>query len=773
MNSNNDCRNRRQAIAALALDELEPQAVNELRKHIDACQTCRSLYQALTDEEDTIRLAFDTITDRSKSSQDDLIGRLQGEPIKPSTRSALTLSTVLKSKVTKLTAAAVIVVSALIAISVFSGTRAWAQIVEALGRVENAHIDYSYTLRDGYVKRHQYWIRRPNYFRETLPNGDVVIDDGQDRLKIYTDKKEAQFSESWQPFHSLDQDAGFEMVNFVRDENLLERFKIEIARLSSESDERTVVYGIEEWDGQQPLEGKMWVDAETQLPLRIFLRMTVEIGDEPEYEGTLECKFNYDPMPDEFFLTTVPQGYTELPRIEPFTLSGMVVDEWGNGVEAATILAQYPDANEMLRGETDANGHFAIRPVSKKEKISLPIFLRAFRPDEPDLGAWTLLEDPESDRKQEFGGIVPGDPGQVIVANIDGFRVCNGSIGTVLHMRPAATISGIVSDVTRRPISGASISLISILSNKDGLEVRPLHLSLGSVKTDSRGEYVFSNLPQLWDKCRLRMTFRKEGRTAELKYITVEGRLEAEVVDLVWTDTDVTITGRAVDDNGNPLVGYRVLVRTKDRYYEYSVTDGEGYFALSNCPDIPDLEVTFKAVYKEEWEYDRNKHKITGEDELVYYPETQFAVDYAPGKKDYYVELVLEKPDVTLEVILKDTASEPIEYYAVGVQGRGISQEWRRDELTQMTDSDGRCVISGVPRVEDLKLHLDSTPSEEELDLLTEKERGIARTNKKYKSMRVPVELVPGKKEYRIEVTVPRADAPDTSNLEIHPTTRN
>ena len=45
--NNNNCQNRREAIAALVFGESEPPAVDELKKHIDVCQTCQNLYQAL------------------------------------------------------------------------------------------------------------------------------------------------------------------------------------------------------------------------------------------------------------------------------------------------------------------------------------------------------------------------------------------------------------------------------------------------------------------------------------------------------------------------------------------------------------------------------------------------------------------------------------------------------------------------------------------------------------------------------------------------------
>ena len=62
MNKQNDCHKRREAITAFALGELEHRAADELKKHIDTCETCRSLYHALADEEETIRSVFKEIS---------------------------------------------------------------------------------------------------------------------------------------------------------------------------------------------------------------------------------------------------------------------------------------------------------------------------------------------------------------------------------------------------------------------------------------------------------------------------------------------------------------------------------------------------------------------------------------------------------------------------------------------------------------------------------------------------------------------------------------
>lgn len=759
MSDNNHCNNRRESIAALVLGELQADAAEELKEHISTCQTCRSLYQDLSAEEQTIKSAFATITNKSSTLQRRLVHQYPKEPHPPSRRTiTLNLNAIVKSPITKLAVAAVIVVTALIGVKVFNGTPVWAQIVQALNEVKNAHMDVSYTLRDGRTKRHRYWVSRPRRFREILPNGDVIIDNGVERLTIYTERKAAQLSESWQPFHTLAEDAGFKIVDLLREENLPAKFKIDMTKLASESDDERTVYRIDGWGGDEPAEGRMWVDAETLLPERVLLRTHVDTGDEPVYESTVEFKFNYEPMPDEFFSTAIPQGYTELPRIEPFALSGKVVDEQGQVIEVATVLAEYPVWDTTLHAVSNEKGTFVLRPVSKKERIRLPIFLRAFHPEEPARVAWTLLEDPAyPNMKRQLGGDVPGLPGEVeVIRDNTGQKICSGASGIVLQMEPAAEVAGQVTDGQGNPVADVNVHLRCRPSDKEGDPVSGLTLNLGISRTDASGEYILANVPRLWAKCYFRLHFIKEGYWREHSPFKTVGPLESRRVDFKMFRNDVTIVGKAMDDGGRPLAGYGLVLCAENgqRRYSGGVTDAEGHFRLQNCPAASDLKIVFRGMYEDEWELNRKKYDIAGDDEFVYYAETEVAVNYQPGKKEYYVELILEKPDITLEVVLQNTAGEPVRYFSVGAQAEGISHEWRLKKLTRLTDVSGQCIITQLPRVQELKLRLDRVLSKEQEDLLTEQQRNIAEENLKYASMRVPVELVPGEQEYRIEVTL-------------------
>ena len=153
MNNNNDCQNRREAIAALVLGELEREVADELKRHIDTCKTCQSLYQALADEEKTIRSAFKTIADRSQAVRGSLVeqfgkqaGMAPDRSMEPGKIRNIRFiwRTIMKSRMTKLAAAAVIIIAALIGIyelggSIDGSSVAWAELVQ---RVEQSHNQY-------------------------------------------------------------------------------------------------------------------------------------------------------------------------------------------------------------------------------------------------------------------------------------------------------------------------------------------------------------------------------------------------------------------------------------------------------------------------------------------------------------------------------------------------------------------------------------------------------------------------------------------------------
>jgi hypothetical protein len=63
MSSTDNCKKRRERIAALVLGELEPSAAQELRDHMRTCHSCQSFYSSFSDQERSLLLAFEQLSE--------------------------------------------------------------------------------------------------------------------------------------------------------------------------------------------------------------------------------------------------------------------------------------------------------------------------------------------------------------------------------------------------------------------------------------------------------------------------------------------------------------------------------------------------------------------------------------------------------------------------------------------------------------------------------------------------------------------------------------
>jgi hypothetical protein len=171
--NNSNCKNRREAIAAFILGELETLAADEIKQHIDTCQNCRSFYQAMAKEEEMIRSAFKAIDDRSKAIGDNLIveydkvSRVRDISAEQAESQAKQLAftkpnvwrIIMKNRITKLAAAAVIIVAAVLSINVWDKTipsaYAFEQTVEAYHTVRYIHIK---DFKSGEDEPKEFWL---------------------------------------------------------------------------------------------------------------------------------------------------------------------------------------------------------------------------------------------------------------------------------------------------------------------------------------------------------------------------------------------------------------------------------------------------------------------------------------------------------------------------------------------------------------------------------------------------------------------------------------
>ena len=680
--------------------------------------------------------------------------------------------TIMKSKLTKLvTVAAVVIIAMTINKVFFNDTSAWAQVIEALDRTNDVQFVLELTDNHGEVKRTSgIWIKNKVMLRAEHP-GLTIIDDGVSRLSLDSENKKFELMDSARHIENPTR-----MFTLVRLFTGGEASFYEATELSDESNSEVLVYEVKERESQE-LYGKVWVEAQSSLPFKIV--RSNEWGERLGMEVTID----YEPIPIERFNVDIPPGYVELPKRKCPTISGRVVDKDGNPISGAQILT--PCGGDVLSGHSDENGNFLIKlqrpgnPYPASRLPLMPMILRAFKDDDPHHVAWTLIYE---DYKESYSDVqleirdeeallrgLWGDPGEIIYQQSNDSNVPFELKDVILQMGPASVITGRVTTepgiLPGKPIANAkvTVNMIQIRLGRNRINIRHLGNASGENKTfaitDEDGYYVFSNLPSI---------LANKGSEFELSveatgYATEEKEFSQEKgCDFQLPKAGAVIRGILIDNYGQPLIGRGVGVEVEDDDREFDIdgviTDLEGKFELFNVPKVSGLML---GVGSNEIPYHWDDNPDTRNLEFVYYPEKRTVIDFDSGEgNEYWVEIVLDKPDITIEVTVKNSNGEPLENIPMGVSSYNSGKaEWYITKLSGITDMQGLCTISEVPQVETLELWFCKPrvcggfdEYERKGKILEEFSKAVTESQKSYASMRVPIELEPGKKEYKVSV---------------------
>ena len=548
-------------------------------------------------------------------------------------------------------------------------------------------------------------------------------------------------------------------------------------QLAHESSNGVLVYEVTR--DAEPY-GTVWVDAQSLLPLRLVSRW--QYAREVGYEAI----FDYEPIPAENFNTSVPLGYTELPRREGITISGKVINEQGNAVAGADVYVPWFDNG--LWGQTDENGNFVIiqHPLDMVGP-ELPMVLRAFKRNDPCHVAWVLIMDPEHKEevslhadvqikdREALARDIPGNSGEIILRSRDDSRGLWELRGIVLHMRSASVIIGRVLNQSGKPVANARVwvDYMEIKLGVNEIGIRHTGDLRGEAKafalTDVDGYYELTNLPDGWSNIRLEVgaegyvseakDFSQRAKSYdfeifEAKAVTVRGIVvDSAGMPLAFREVGVEFQGKDLDGDGDPE-------EERDLDIDGTMTDSQGRFELLNVPRMRGLVIGVSSDNRPHYwdEMDETRHL-----EFRHYLETCVPLNFQPDRKEYWIEIIPQRPDISIEVEVKDSEGRPLAGIPVGVSSYNSGKaEWFITKLTGTSDEYGVCTISEVPRDESLELWISQPVVcggydwfERRGMISAEFSEAVAASRKAYAGRRLRVSLEPDKNEYKVEVTLP------------------
>jgi len=335
MINENNCQNRREEIAALVLRELEPEAADELKRHIESCKTCKSLYQKLTDEEETIRSAFQAISDKGEVLKSSLIERLHRDnkvtsqaDKGPAKTIKIIWRIIMKNPITKMAAAAVVIIAVLVGVFQLGGSMegvVLANVVENIEQIESFIFQHQISVTavaDGttiqesetttYVSS-EFGLRQDAYMNDNIigisyiPTTGTIVTQVMPDMKQY--RKVTTSQENMKQIHEQANPKGM----------IREFLSFEHIKLGRKKIDGIEVEGIEVNDPRflnsvfESAVGRLWVDLEKVLPVR-----TEIIG--VSGSGSIETKivaydFDWDvKLEPGIFEPNVPDDYTLLEK---------------------------------------------------------------------------------------------------------------------------------------------------------------------------------------------------------------------------------------------------------------------------------------------------------------------------------------------------------------------------------------------------------------------------------------------------------------------------
>jgi len=329
------CNKMKDYIADMVTGTLSEEDTHILNQHISQCPDCRNYMQALLEEDLLLSELFKDINGEMTNRQQRVLNAIESCHLPKQKNSISIWSIIMKSKITKLAAAAVIIVAAFIVLYPLTRTQpTFAQVIQPILNAQTAVFDIivGEEAAGGPVVHDMVMGSRIRRTLSNMKSAISIIDLEAGRiLSLDTEKKEAAY---------------VDLKGLPSMPNYMEILRNLIAGLQAHPEFEVEELGEREIASQKLIgfrathpkaEIIIWADPETALPVRI---------EQISGQMKIICKnVVFDvPMDETLFSMDVPEGYTQQ-QVE-LDLLGATEDDFIEGLRIrAEIIGdgQFPE----------------------------------------------------------------------------------------------------------------------------------------------------------------------------------------------------------------------------------------------------------------------------------------------------------------------------------------------------------------------------------------------------------------------------------------------
>jgi hypothetical protein len=263
---NSICEMMKDQIADLVTGNLSKLQMQKLEQHLNECTACRDYAHALKKEDILLTEFFEEMDANMASRQERLLQAMDRSGPSRQSNSLSIRRTIMKSPITKLAAAAIIIISILTAVSYFRGpinvtSPVFANVMEQIQKAWSVTYQETYYPGESREFTNTEMIIESGIKRSELPHGNIIIFDlnAGKTLHLIPDINKAILT------HRVGRSRGKRLFNYLN-------------WVSSLHEDNGVFTGQQELDGkmtdvfvvEMPFEKTtVWVDPETDLPVRV------------------------------------------------------------------------------------------------------------------------------------------------------------------------------------------------------------------------------------------------------------------------------------------------------------------------------------------------------------------------------------------------------------------------------------------------------------------------------------------------------------------------